>query len=166
MLFWAFYKKAKNPQNLKYTFNLWIATQGVSLARSQWRRTLSFWAECVSTKRKIHALNIQTRALILWILRFLTKAQYDNVIVFWILSTHSVWQKIAKYDEIYQYDKDNKIRQNKSVWQNLGFCLNFCKLLCKSALILRTMTKNLQKFTKISSHFVAQIQASFPTFRK
>ena len=88
-------------------------------------------------------------------------------------SLRSVWQeivkydnKIAKYDEIYQYDKDNKIRQNKSVWQILGFCLNFCNSLCKSALILRTMTKRFTKIHKNFISFVAQIQASFPTFRK
>ena len=86
-------------------------------------------------------------------------------------SLRSVWQeiakydkKIAKYDEIYQYDKNNKIRQNKSVWQILGFCLNFYNLLCKSALILRTMTKNLQKFTKFSSRLSLKFKRAFQPF--
>ena len=79
-------------------------------------------------------------------------------------SLRSVWQEIVKYDEIYQYDKDNKIRQNKSVWQILGFCLNFCKLLCKSALILHTMTKNSQKFTNFSSHLSLKFKRAFQPF--
>ena len=40
---------------------------------------LSFWAECISTKRKIHALNMQILTLNLWILRLRSVWQVKSV---------------------------------------------------------------------------------------
>ena len=57
-------------------------------------------------RRKPQQKNPQNlrHALNLWILRFLTKAQYDKIKSFWIL-------RYAQYDKVYRYDKIKKIAQ-------------------------------------------------------
>ena len=102
---------------------------------SQWRRILSFWAERVSIKRPSGLQGVATakkstykdgkalsfwafckkaknpknlrHALNLWILRFLAKAQYDNVKNFWIYLAIAQYDnaKSVRYDKTSQYDK-------------------------------------------------------------
>lgn len=49
---------------------------------------------------------------------------------------------------------------------NFRLLLEFLQLVMQISPYFTHDDKKLQKFTKFSSHFVAQIQASFPTFRK
>ena len=90
-----------NPK-VNLHLNSWIATLCFCKARND-GETLSFWAFCKKAKNPKnlrHALN-------LWILRFLAKAQYDNVKNFWIYLAIAQYDKAksVRYDKTSQYDK-------------------------------------------------------------
>ena len=75
---------------------------------------LSFWAECVSTKRKIHAFKAQTHTLNLWILRC---AQYDKENEYSV-TLGMTKGKINQQDKTSRYDNFTSMTRTLSVWQN------------------------------------------------
>ena len=75
---------------------------------------LSFWAECVSTKRKIHAFKAKTHTLNLWILRC---AQYDKENEYSV-TLGMTKGKINQQDKTSRYDNFTSMTRTLSVWQN------------------------------------------------
>ena len=74
-IFWILFEFLKNLVILRLCKK---ATERLARCKAKKLKHLSFWAECVSTKRKIHTLKVRYTLWIYGYFAFLAKAQYDK----------------------------------------------------------------------------------------